>query len=829
MAPCMTERRITVKVFIRRYTTYTLLSVIIAAVMAMRKRCFVACRVLPNGHNFRPRSAGDTQSESLLMAASAHWISPALVLCALVMMGQAVSSHAADDKPTGKVTLYLADGVSPRAEGQREGRDVELELTLRDGVWQKEVWGYAVWFVRADHHGEVVRIEQSGDTVTLDINLTVNGDKWVKGGQAKYQLTLKRDGDAFVGSHTGKFMENDVAGKVHGRIYPDWTQPSAGFKALEPNERPRLMFRKSDLPEIRRRMETPEGKAIMARFRVVLDRNITNRQNPKNSTFFPAGYALAYQLTGDKAYADKAKAEMEPMLRLGGRQDIHYGPLALGIALTLDMCYDAWDPAFRQTVIDNLASRLRDLYTGQRIGTFAPNPWHNHNGVRAPSAGVAAICLLGEKTSDGKEIQDLDKWIHVLARDNRRYFTMGLGETGWCLEGAFYKRMTWNSGPGHFIHAYRTALGGNMIEGWPGGYTILGEWMQSAPENRVPRFDIGNHESSGLFPVGLVTVPADLRAGARWLYDRTFGLEGDKSFGIQWAMHAGYVLMNYPFEVAAKPPGESLPWAAPDVRKGHYLFRKPWQDARDTLVVLHLRSEIMSGCHYERSGQTLDMQLWALGRQWIGDASLTEKTGRGAALPAIGGHFNGFMGARTRSYHADDEGLAVLSLDLSDVYLQALPKGTQPPADAKLALIPRVPGGGRMIDHGILAHREMAIDLSGRCGAPVLLAIVDRVDAKDEVLWLLKLARGAGEVKIDGSRFTVGNVNDAHMAGAFIAPGEVKLAPGLRAQGGSNFFVVLTIQKGPAPEIKVEGSGLDARVTVGSRTLRFDGERLVVH
>ena len=42
--------------------------------------------------------------------------------------------------------------------------------------------------------------------------------------------------------------------------------PAAGFKKLEPNEHPRLIFRQSDLPMIKQRLETPEGQAIMARF-----------------------------------------------------------------------------------------------------------------------------------------------------------------------------------------------------------------------------------------------------------------------------------------------------------------------------------------------------------------------------------------------------------------------------------------------------------------------------------------------------------------------------------------------------------------------------------
>ncbi len=41
------------------------------------------------------------------------------------------------------------------------------------------------------------------------------------------------------------------------------------------------------------------------------------------------------------------------------------------------------------------------------------------------------------------------------------------------------------------------------------------------------------------------------------------------------------------------------------------------------------------------------------------------------------------------------------------------------------------------------------------------------------------------------------------------------------------FFVVLTFQKGPAPQIQVKGKGLGAVATVGRRTVRFDGKAIV--
>ncbi|MGD0896853.1 MAG: hypothetical protein ABR915_03390 [Thermoguttaceae bacterium] len=528
-----------------------------------------------------------------------------LWLAALLLTGGA---QAGEPAQTGSVLLTLAEGVAPAAADDRETRDMELELTLRDGKFDKKVWGFAIAFNKADHEGEIVTVD--GDKLT--VKLTVNRDKWSPAvpGEAEYHIVLKREADSYSGSFTGTFsypgtdgpVKQAVKGKVSGKVYPLWTQPAPGFKKLEPNEHPRLIFRKSDLPELKRRMETPEGKAIMERFFAALPRQ--HAQSQKNKPFFPAGYALAYQLTGDKAHAEKAKELLSGMLSLGGSQDIHFGPEAQSIAIALDLCYDAWDAEFRQTVIDNLARRTANLFTlsGGAGGGASMSPWHNHEGIRAGSAGVAAICLLGEKTSDGQEIPDLQLMIHIFARSTRRYFQFnGTSNTGFCLEGAFYKRMTWNSGPGNMIQAYRTALGGDLLAGWHGYWSILGQWMDQPPSDRVVTADsLGDSQSAGMWPIGLVTVPDSMKAGARWLFDRAYGLEGNRTFGLFWAYHAGYLLMNYPFDLAPQPPSKSLPWVAPDPTGGHWIFRRPWQDGKDSLVVLHLRSDIRGGCHYDR-------------------------------------------------------------------------------------------------------------------------------------------------------------------------------------------------------------------------------------
>jgi hypothetical protein len=43
-----------------------------------------------------------------------------------------------------------------------------------------------------------------------------------------------------------------------------------------------------------------------------------------------------------------------------------------------------------------------------------------------------------------------------------------------------------------------------------------------------------------------------------------------------------------------------------------------------------------------------------------------------------------------------------------------------------------------------------------------------------------------------------------------------------------DYLVVFTLQDGPEPEVKVHGEGIQARIVVGRRAIRFDGRRLIL-
>ena len=115
-----------------------------------------------------------------------------------------------------------------------------------------------------------------------------------------------------------------------------WPVPVAGWKAPEPGEHPRLFFRRADLPALRQRAETPEGKVMVDRLRALLgggealptEYNPNRGKQPDGTGGFSAkapfgqtytlwhaaGFGMLWQLTGKKKYADLGRQCVEKAL-----------------------------------------------------------------------------------------------------------------------------------------------------------------------------------------------------------------------------------------------------------------------------------------------------------------------------------------------------------------------------------------------------------------------------------------------------------------------------------------------------------------------------------
>lgn len=167
-----------------------------------------------------------------------------------------------------------------------------------------------------------------------------------------------------------------------------WPKEVEGFAAPAAGEHPRLFFRKTDVPALREKAKTPEGKAMIERLKVTLgggeempdsfrarDMAFGDKSKPFEqpvggySFGHAAGFGLLYQLTGDKKYADLGRECFEWAFEgvrdrdskgrygwLGDSGALRAGPTLGWYAVGYDLCYEGWDPEFREKVAAEIAS-----------------------------------------------------------------------------------------------------------------------------------------------------------------------------------------------------------------------------------------------------------------------------------------------------------------------------------------------------------------------------------------------------------------------------------------------------------------------------------------
>ncbi|MCC5830455.1 MAG: hypothetical protein JJU36_13500 [Phycisphaeraceae bacterium] len=270
--------------------------------------------------------------------------------------------------------------------GDEPGGDRDRALLLwlsRSGDDWGRAWGLAGNFNRSHHTGLVTASKAEGDSLSLTVQMNIQGDAWVRGGRAIYEVTLS---PAENGGYEGRFESTFRDQPIHGRATGYWLPRQEAGKSVKAGEHPRLLFRKGDLPELRQRMETPLGRAAMERMNTA------------------AGLAMKYQLTGDRDYADQARA-----LTVKHMEDTNSGSKGVRsrvwgwrleqVALAYDMSYDAWDEDFRKQVeayILDWGNRLMD----NPSFLHGEIQWHmasTYPGTIYYGAAMGALAILGEQ------------------------------------------------------------------------------------------------------------------------------------------------------------------------------------------------------------------------------------------------------------------------------------------------------------------------------------------------------------------------------------------------------------------------------------------------
>jgi hypothetical protein len=417
-----------------------------------------------------------------------------------------------------------------------------------------------------------------------------------------------------------------------------WPADVPGHKPLAPGEHPRLLFRKSDLPELKARMNTPEGKLILQRLRVMLDgkdgtslpENPTMKGRPGGDGSGPldkapigsvqtfshvAGYGMLYQLTGDKRYADLARKAMD--LALEGYRDRDqrysfrqpYGALRAGpsigwYALGFDLACEGWDADYRKKVAQAFANynegqwcSIEELTAGKR-----QHPGSNHWGMQVGGAALALLAIMGEPGVDDAKIKSLLK---ISEQSMITNMTKGFGDGGFFAEGDGTGSMSSHIVFLTALQAWKTAAGKDFISPRPNAQWLAFRWfLQTQSEGGKPVFQPqrggyphniwqrNDISGGGYFSIGMGVSNDDQKSALAWYYDRFGFKDADLKAGTPYDAvsayphHAILSYVNWPIGKPLKPMNGIIPNACRDSKWGFYAWRNRWQDQDDVIITI---------------------------------------------------------------------------------------------------------------------------------------------------------------------------------------------------------------------------------------------------
>ncbi|GEM_PF-764069 len=454
------------------------------------------------------------------------------------------------------------------------------------------------------------------------------------------------------------------------------SEPVPGHRPVQPGEHPRLLFRKTDLPEIRKRAKTPEGKRIVAQLKKALgggealpEHYHPSRMPYKDETSLPmgaysishaAGFGMLYQLTGDQNYADLGQKCLE--IGFTGQRDrdsnarysqtligeeLRMGPSLAWTALGYDLLYDGLDPEFRKKVALHIQNYNMEAHDGRKLANFEKTgkwnkltmeaqamkprygPGSNHY---ANITGGNAFALMGIYGDPGTDTAKLDKYLERLHR-NALSALGGFGPRGFFHEG---------QGPSHtaaypsfmaYWAAMKNVKGLDYSNSDPLKWITL-RWVGEVSQSKrgSPHYGV-RHESMGVayggsdikssgtmnegrFSQGFGVLPEKYHAAALWSYENYFASANGEEFAYDtsyYPHHAIQALVNWPIGVKPENPASLVPKAYVDDHFGHYVVRNGWHKDSKQDVVISIFTCVKGGTRV-KPWKALPIKILANGR-----------------------------------------------------------------------------------------------------------------------------------------------------------------------------------------------------------------------
>ncbi|MCC5807829.1 MAG: hypothetical protein JJU00_16000 [Opitutales bacterium] len=758
-------------------------------------------------------------------------------------MSVSTSLSSRDALPDGHYALRLDGGVY---QGGRHSA-AEIDLVREGGKWNSVPWAFFMEFNAAEHPGEIAAtVEDGSGRVTLDMEFPVYRDAYSDSTEASYRVVLVEGARGVDGYFEGRFSGRPVAGSVAVERSSPRRVPE-GFVPPAPGEHPRLLLRRKQIPELRRRADTERGRSIVAILRESVD-------SGRDRNARPVALGFLYHITGEDRYAEALRGIAENWLEMGGKsvyagsrdqlRMLEWAERTVEVALAYDFAAEAWDDAFRERVERFLALAMTGLIRGGGPG-WNPSPWSNWNAHARAAAGLSAMLLADKypfpvpaadefpnipEIAGGREILDTDDALEVALRGVRRWMDHALGDRGWNAEGEIYTSATLRSIL-PFLHGYRNMTGINALSGTNGEWAIpvyAWRYLVGPGGMDVSRIGVGggiNPRMPGILAYGFDLVPDAWKPGVLWTWNRLLEMDpealSEASSPTGWAMS----LLHYPENGNEVNPAMAFPRVYRDRQKGAYAFRNRWRDGDDIIATVFAKSDFRRAS-WSRPDAGI-FRISGLGHHWAVWGDVAKSGGRNLeTVVQVPEEIAQMLGAEEVFFDGRPDGSGSVTLKLDRLYRK--PKG------GALVTLDGTVNLDALEDQGLRGRRVFAVDFGKESGAAAVFVLVDTVRGSADPVWQMfadnSVLRESDprDVEVDGNTFYVRPRNGtATMRGVFLEPEQAAVVyedGAVSARGGETFAVVMTLSgSGEHPEVRREDDG---SVTVGGLSLQYDTWRV---
>ncbi len=598
-----------------------------------------------------------------------------------------------------------------------------------------------------------------------------------------------------------------------------FADPTSAARDVAPHtlgEHPRLFFSKADLPALRERVKREPYRSMLQAIKKRSDDlapDFRGNDHPLSNDV-PRDLALLYAVTGDRKYADAAAAQVEQIMddkqfwQNPGSKGLTRAFGALTVALAYDCCYDAWPESLRKRVSNELMKIANGMVKsmGQGANTQTANNWQ---GVRYGASGVAYLA------ADDREGRKRAAECYQLIQ---RHLKANMGSNGWNPEGIGYTTYPWTFTGPFGIAAHRAGIG-DLRADVPATTKTLWTCFVGTVNIRDTngcglRADLSDDHPrySGRGTAGLAfwyTPEAQLPA-LRWMYDYLPGERGDRTFDTDDGGGI-YSLLFYRDDIQPRNPADVSGLTFTDPSHGIAIFRNRYKDEHDIVALVNAHARQPAGCH--GGSDTNTFRILGLGGAFVtGSGRTRDPRGQTNLFPDTPSEeADSGLGQLVESrFDEDGSGMAVTT-------------------------------GSCM---GVDGHKRTFIaDYSGQCGAPALFVNSDT--SENGKVWRLNTPE-FNEIDIRGNQFTLRSPNGASMQATVIYPKSVTFRTGRFKRGGGVGYpyrgtaymenkwiefdcpgqacVVMTLQEGEAPTVKVDHGLHGAQASIGGATIAFERE-----